>query len=156
MADRHQDPRRIAVLQPNRNDPPADPVDAWTELRSMIERAPHVCYADYNTGQYLHDRRNYETTKKRLSRARCAALATLDSAIALPYDRAALAYACAHAYSGRLTWNTDGRIDYIAGQEPGTERRYAALTVLRMYLDLITGPRYSIGMDGRIYTQPQS
>lgn len=143
------------MLQPCRTDPPADPVDAWQQIRAMIDRAPRLNYEDFDTGRYMDDRRSYETEKKRLTRARCAALAALEDAAGRPYDRAALAYACAHSYSGRITWQEDGQLDYCAGQHAGTERRFAALAVLRCYLDLINGPSFTLGRDGRIYTQPQ-
>jgi hypothetical protein len=121
-----------------RHSPPAEPAPAWRAIRAAVEQPPRLHIADYvdDTDPSPRDGlRLYEATKKRIGRDKIKALALLDQAAGMPYDRASMAEATEHAWSGRLYWTWYGELRYTPGQHGAEEYRAAIVALLRYYID---------------------
>ena len=102
---------------------------AFEEFLAFITKDTGIKLEDYPgcSDVYKKDRREAVVNRRRALRA-------LHAFYRRPYGPNALYESTTNAFSGRLSFNEAGKLEYTAGQNYPTEFRLAAACVLERYL----------------------
>lgn len=131
--------------------PPATKDEAYQAFQKWINQRPGLDPRDYfSDWRDTVGRSAYNSDARMITKQRTRALAALMDFDLLSYDPAVMAEACRSAYSGRLTFNANGELTYVAGQYWATEYRQAAAIVLESYNSAIRAT--SAQNDNHLYT----